>query len=46
VNYSVDYTLKSRTLQFLLNGMFDLAMRKIMAAFEKRAAMLYGSKAA
>jgi coenzyme Q-binding protein COQ10 len=46
VNYSVDYTLKSRTLQFLLGGMFDLAMRKIMAAFEKRAAMLYGSKAA
>lgn len=46
VNYSVDYTLKSRTLQFLLGGMFDLAMRKIMTAFEKRAALLYGTKAA
>jgi coenzyme Q-binding protein COQ10 len=46
VDYSVDYTLKSRTLQFLLSGMFDLAMRKIMTAFEKRAATLYGSKAA
>jgi coenzyme Q-binding protein COQ10 len=46
VDYSVDYTLKSRTLQFLLSGMFDLAMRKIMTAFEKRAASLYGSKAA
>lgn len=46
VNYSVDYTLKSRTLQFLLSGMFDLAMRKIMAAFEKRASLLYGPKAA
>jgi coenzyme Q-binding protein COQ10 len=46
VNYSIDYTLKSRTLQFLLGGMFDLAIRKIMAAFEKRAEKLYGAKAA
>jgi coenzyme Q-binding protein COQ10 len=45
VNYSVDYTLKSRTLHFLLGGMFDLAMRKIMAAFEKRAEQVYGGKA-
>lgn len=46
VNYSVDYTLKSRTLNFLLGGMFDLAMRKIIAAFEKRAAVIYGSNVA
>jgi coenzyme Q-binding protein COQ10 len=29
--------MASRTLQFLLHGLFDYAMRKIMAAFEDRA---------
>ena len=41
----IDYTLKSRSLQFLMSGMFDLIMRKVMTAFEERAQKLYGSKA-
>lgn len=41
IDYFVDYQLKSRTLQFFLSGLFDLAMRKIFAAFEKRARELY-----
>jgi coenzyme Q-binding protein COQ10 len=46
IQYSVDYTLKSRSLQFLISGMFDMIMRRIMGAFEARAQKLYGSKAA
>ncbi|MFT3986785.1 type II toxin-antitoxin system RatA family toxin [Aestuariivirga sp.] len=46
ITFMVDYTLKSRSLQFLLSGMFDLAVRKIMNAFEERAKKLYGSPAA
>ena len=42
INFSVDYQLKSRTLQFVLSGMFDLAVRKVMTAFEDRARALYG----
>ncbi len=42
INFSVDYQLKSRTLQFVLSGMFDLAVRKVMSAFEERARVLYG----
>ncbi len=38
--------LKSRSLQFLLSGMFDLVVRKIMNAFEARADELYGSRSA
>jgi coenzyme Q-binding protein COQ10 len=41
----IDYTLKSKSLQFLLSGMFDLMMRKIMTAFEDRARRLYGPSA-
>lgn len=33
----LDYVMASRTLQFLLHGLFDYAMHKIMAAFEQRA---------
>lgn len=43
INFSVDYELKSRTLQFVLSGMFDMAVRKIMTAFEDRAHQLYGA---
>ena len=46
VNYQVDYALKSRTLQFLMSSIFDLAMRKVLAAFEERARQLYGARAA
>jgi len=42
INFSIDYQLKSRTLQFVLSGMFDLAVRKVMNAFEARARVLYG----
>jgi coenzyme Q-binding protein COQ10 len=42
IQFSVDYTLKSRSLQFLLSGMFDLIVRRIMSAFEQRARKLYG----
>ena len=43
VEFSVDYTLRSRSLQFLLSGMFDMVVRRIMTAFEERAKKLYGS---
>ena len=42
VEFTIDYTLKSRSMQFLLSGMFDLAVRKVMTAFEDRARKLYG----
>ena len=43
IQLNLDYTLKSRTLQFILSGMFDLMVRKVMNAFEERARQLYGS---
>ncbi|WP_373502758.1 type II toxin-antitoxin system RatA family toxin [Aestuariivirga sp.] len=47
INLTVDYQLKSRTLQFVLSGMFDMVVRRMMNAFEDRAYKLYGgSKAA
>jgi coenzyme Q-binding protein COQ10 len=33
----LEYEMASRTLQFMLHGLFDYAMRKVMAAFEDRA---------
>ncbi|MGH6875073.1 MAG: type II toxin-antitoxin system RatA family toxin [Aestuariivirgaceae bacterium] len=33
----LNYAMASRTLQLLLSGLFDHAMRKVMAAFEARA---------
>lgn len=42
INFSVDYQLKSRRLQMMFSGMFDMAVRKIMSAFEERARALYG----
>ncbi len=46
INFSVDYELKSKTLQFVLSGMFDMMVRKVMNAFEERARELYGSASA
>ncbi|MBC8037428.1 MAG: type II toxin-antitoxin system RatA family toxin [Rhizobiales bacterium] len=46
IHFTVDYTLKSRSLQFLLSGMFDLIVRRIMTAFEERARALYGAPVA
>lgn len=42
IAFTVDYTLKSKMLQMVLSGMFDMAVRKIMSAFEERARQLYG----
>lgn len=36
VEFYLDYAMSSRMLQFILSGMFDYAMRKIMNAFEER----------
>jgi coenzyme Q-binding protein COQ10 len=41
----IDYALKSKSLQFLLSGMLDLVMRKLLSAFEERAKRLYGVSA-
>jgi coenzyme Q-binding protein COQ10 len=46
IQFNVDYTLHSKSLQFLLSGMFDMMVRRIMSAFEERARKLYGSAAA
>jgi len=42
ITFTVDYELRSRMLQMLFSGMFDLAVRKVMSAFEERARKLYG----
>jgi coenzyme Q-binding protein COQ10 len=41
VDFYLAYELRSRSLQFLVTGMFDYAARKIINAFEKRAHDLY-----
>jgi coenzyme Q-binding protein COQ10 len=43
ISFTVDYALKSRALQFVLSGMFDMIVRRVMTAFEERANVLYGS---
>lgn len=43
ITFAVDYEMKSPMLQMLMKGMFDSAARKIMGAFESRAAKLYRS---
>lgn len=45
IHFNVDYALKSRSLQFILSGMFDMIVRRIMSAFEERAKKLYGAAA-
>jgi coenzyme Q-binding protein COQ10 len=46
INFTVDYALKSKTLQFVLSGMFDMMVRKVLSSFEERARELYGSASA
>ena len=41
VDFYIDYELRSWTLQLLVSGMFDYAVRKIINAFEARARELY-----
>ncbi len=45
VNFFVDFEFKSRTLQALIGVVFHQAMQQVVRAFEKRAEVLYGTKA-
>jgi coenzyme Q-binding protein COQ10 len=42
VFFSVDFAFKSRLFETLAGSMFDRALRRMTAAFEQRAAALYG----
>jgi coenzyme Q-binding protein COQ10 len=42
VAFSVDFAFKSRLFETLAGSMFDRALRRMTAAFEQRAAALYG----
>ena len=42
VSFSVDFAFKSRLFETLAGAMFDRALRRMTAAFEQRAAALYG----
>jgi coenzyme Q-binding protein COQ10 len=42
LHFSVDFAFKSRIFETLAGAMFDRALRKMMGAFEARAAALYG----
>jgi coenzyme Q-binding protein COQ10 len=43
ITFALDYEMKSPMLQMLMKGVFDMAARKIMSAFEARAEKLYKS---
>lgn len=45
VSFFVDFEFKNAILQALIGVVFDEAMRRVVRAFEARAARLYGSKA-
>jgi coenzyme Q-binding protein COQ10 len=42
VHFSVDFAFKSRIFETLAGQMFDRALRRMIGAFETRAAALYG----
>ena len=42
VDFSVDFAFKNRVFEMLAGQMFDRALRKMINAFEERAARLYG----
>ena len=42
VHFSVDFAFKSRIFESLAGQMFDRALRRMIGAFETRAAALYG----
>src|SRR5262245_8585477 len=46
VEFFITYEFKSRTLAMLMGAMFDTAVRRFAAAFEKRADAVYGRKTA
>ncbi len=43
VDFFVDFEFKNRVLQSLIGVVFNEAMRRIVGAFEARAAALYGA---
>ena len=43
LHFSVDFAFKSRLFESLAGAMFDRALRRMIGAFEQRAAALYGS---
>ncbi|CAM3143621.1 Coenzyme Q-binding protein COQ10 START domain-containing protein [Sphingomonas antarctica] len=43
VDFSVDFAFKNRVFEAIAGQMFDLALRRMIGAFEARAAVLYGS---
>jgi len=44
VDFFVDFEFRSRTLQAIIGVVFNEAMRRIVRAFEQRAAQLYGNR--
>ena len=42
VHFAVDFAFKSRLFETLAGAMFDRALRRMIGAFEQRAAALYG----
>lgn len=45
VDFTVDFEFKNKLFQALAGQVFDRALRKMIGAFEERAAALYGSTA-
>jgi coenzyme Q-binding protein COQ10 len=45
VDFAVDFAFRNRVFEMLAGQMFDRALRKMIGAFETRAAELYGSPA-
>jgi coenzyme Q-binding protein COQ10 len=43
VDFCVDFAFKNRVFEALAGQMFDTALRRMINAFEERAAVLYGS---
>ncbi|QJU59406.1 type II toxin-antitoxin system RatA family toxin [Sphingomonas sp. AP4-R1] len=43
VDFSVDFAFRSRMFEALAGQVFDRALRRMIGAFEERAAVLYGS---
>ena len=44
VEFFIEYEFKSRTLAMLMGTLFDTVFRRMAAAFEKRADVVYGRK--
>ena len=43
IEFSVDFTFRNAVFEALAGQYFDRAFRKMMGAFEERAAQLYGN---